>query len=137
MRGWCPHRVHERSPWEWFPRFSSHRWWEAFSQLARTPSWLSPIWCVLVVQKWEMTMKINIGIYSSIKLLTNRFISWDVPSWTQEIIVEAKISKIGWCDGSAKSWKKIPARMSRDVKNSTANDITWPLKVMTFFRFLK
>ena len=69
--------------------------------------------------------------------MTNRFISWDVPNWTQEIIVEAKISNIGWWDGSAKSWKKIPARMSRDVKNSTANDITWPLKVMTFFRFLK
>ena len=69
--------------------------------------------------------------------MTNRFISWDVPSWTQEIIVEAKISKIGWWDGSAKSSIKIPTRMSNDVKNSTVNDITCPLRVMTFFRFLK
>ena len=69
--------------------------------------------------------------------MTNRFISWDVPSWTQEIIVEAKISKIGWCEGSAKSSMKIPARMSSDVKNSTANDMTCPLRVITFFRFLR
>ena len=32
---------------------------------------------------------------------------------------------------------KIPARMSSDVKNSTANDMTCPLRVITFFRFLR
>ena len=66
--------------------------------------------------------------------LMNLFNSWDVQSWTTDIIDVDVMNNIGKIDTSIKFW--LNAIAYNDNKDSTKKVITWPDKLMIFFLFL-